>query len=133
MTNNEVSFFVNCKPPTATAQLRRWTTKGKTYQPPKVKQAAAKLQAMFEQNAPKAPFSGAVALTLIWTYPGPRNVVRIKETRPDLDNLSKLAIDALVKANFIVDDALVADFRTRKFTGPIPGVFVRIKKMRPED
>lgn len=130
-----VDFFHEFNPPTATAQQRRHTRTGKTYQPEKVKLAAATLQAIFERHAPPEPFRGPVRLQLAWTYPHPKKTagmgVSCKTTRPDLDNLAKLALDAMTAAKYWEDDAQVVDFHTCKYHGDLPGIAVIVDEVAP--
>jgi len=116
---NPVSFFHEFTPPTATAQTRRHTGKA-TYLPPQARRAAALLQAVFEDHAPDEPFTGPLEVRLIWTFPGVD--IAPKATRPDLDNLAKLALDAATRAGYWKDDAQIIHLITAKFTGPTTGL-----------
>ena len=134
-----IEFFHECKPPTATAQARRHNRSGATYMPPWVKRAMAQLRAIFERYAPTHPIEGPVVVTLAWTYPqtsksrsagkGPKP----KITKPDLDNLAKLALDAATKAGYWHDDAQIVMFTTSKWTGPITGIAFRAEQGSTED
>lgn len=66
-----------------------------------------------------------VSLTLVWPYrKSEKASVRTSGLlyphgrRPDLDNLSKLYTDALVKAGFLQDDGLISTLILAKFWGP---------------
>lgn len=126
-----IEFFHEFNPPTATAQQRRHTTRGRTYQPPNVLKAAATLQAVFERHAPTAPIPGPVRLVLVWTFPQARKAAGMPAVwmvkRPDLDNLAKLAIDAATKAGYWADDCQVADLHTAKFVGELTGLAVCVE------
>ena len=129
-TEKAVEFFHQCTPPTATAQTRRHTGKV-SYLPAATKRAAAMLQAIMEPHAPIEPLGGPLAVVLYWTYPHVRQGQETpvpKTTRPDLDNLAKLALDAMTKAGYWIDDAQVCDFSTMKFTGPLPGIYVMVQE-----
>lgn len=115
-----IEFFHECKPPTATAQARRHNRSGATYMPPGTKRAAAQLRAIFERYAPTHPIEGAVVAKLTWTFSGKRPQPKI--TRPDLDNLGKLALDAATKAGYWHDDAQVFMITTSKWTGQTTGI-----------
>ena len=122
-----MSFFHQFTPPTATAQTRRHTRAGATYLPAGTARAAALLRAVMEPHAPAEPFPGPLRVALLWTWPG--NDVAPKATRPDLDNLAKLALDAMTAAGYWRDDSQVAELTTAKFTGPIPGLAVTVERM----
>lgn len=123
-----IRFFHEFIPPTATAQTRRHTGKS-TYLPAATARAAALLRAVVEPHAPTAPLSGPLSVGLLWTWPG-SDTPTWKTTRPDLDNLAKLALDAMTKAGYWQDDSQVVEFTTAKFTGPIPGLAVTVDKVK---
>ena len=55
--------------------------------------------------------------------------------KPDADNVSKIALDALVLAGVLEDDACVSDAHTRKrYTGAgeLPGVRVTVRRWMPD-
>ena len=116
-----IEFFHECQPPTATAQHRRHNRNGATYQPADARKASAMFQAIFECHAPAVPMRGPLKVGIGWTYRGPVKMagkaVSAKATRPDLDNLAKLVLDAATKAGYWKDDAQVADLQLRKFEG----------------
>lgn len=126
-----VEFFHQFVPPTATAQQRRHTSTGKTYMPASVRRASALLLAVVEQYKPAAPLAGPLSLSLSWTWPG--DEIQPKATRPDLDNLCKLTLDAMTKAGYWHDDAQVCRLDVAKFVGPLPGLSVCLLPFRMED
>lgn len=136
MTTTVIEFFHECQPPRATAQQRRHTRRG-TFLPPAVLRAKAMLQAVFESHAPRMPYNEPVMLTLTWTWAGAgsrQNGLfgrweQPKTTRPDLDNLLKLALDAMTAAGWWADDSLVVRIETAKFTGPYPGIYAKVEVM----
>lgn len=67
--------------------------------------------------------TGPIALTAIVTWPGNAKP-RKKPTRPDLDNVAKLLLDAMTKAGYWHDDAQVVELSLAKYTGPIAGVYI---------
>jgi Holliday junction resolvase RusA-like endonuclease len=120
-----IEFFHHCLPPKATAQQRRHTRAGATYQPANVRLAAATLQAIFEQHKPEKPLAGPVEVTLRWTWPG--KMLAWRTARPDLDNLAKLALDAMTAAGYWHDDSQVACLTLTKCSGPEPGIYCRVE------
>jgi Holliday junction resolvase RusA-like endonuclease len=125
-----IEFFHEFVPPTATAQQRRHTRRG-TYQPANVLKAAATLRAVFERHAPTVPILGPVRLGLVWTFPQARKAAGMPAIwmtkRPDIDNLMKLALDAMTAANYWGDDCQVVDLHTAKFVGEITGLSVCVE------
>lgn len=117
-----IEFFEHFNPPTATAQKRRHTKRG-TYMPADVKRAKALYLAIFKQYSPAKPATGPLGLHIFWTFPG---TDAMKTTRPDLDNLEKLALDAMTQAEWWNDDAQVCRKLTIKMTGSYPGMYVKL-------
>ena len=125
----QVSFFHECTPPTATAQTRRHTGRA-SYLPPATARAQALLRAVMEPHAPPAPLAGPLRVTLLWTWPGEGPAP--KTTRPDLDNLAKLALDAMTWAGYWQDDSQVAELLIAKFVGPVAGLAVTVEPWQQE-
>lgn len=73
---------------------------------------------------------GPLRVSLLWTWPG--DDVAPKTTRPDLDNLAKLALDAMTAAGYWRDDSQVTELLAAKFTGPIPGLAVTVRAWQAE-
>ena len=88
--------------------------------------------AVMERYRPAEPMTGPLRLSLLWTFPGSAAGVVPKVTRPDLDNLAKLALDAMTRSGYWRDDAQVVEFTTAKFAGPIPGMAVTVSRWVPE-
>lgn len=127
-----IEFFHEFVPPTATAQSRRHLRNGHTHPTDEVKRAAALLRAVMEPHAPVFPLTGPLSVGLLWTWPGSEQPAW-KITRPDLDNLAKLALDAMTKTGYWQDDSQVCEFTTAKFTGPIPGLAVTVSEIKKEE
>lgn len=133
----KIEFFHECIPPTATAQQRRHNLSGQTYHPASVRRAKALLVAIFERHAPAETIRGPVRIVLMVTWPHTRESARIaaklkvpavyKDTTPDADNFEKLAWDAMAKAGYFENDSRIADHRTVKFWGDIPGISVHLE------
>lgn len=76
-------------------------------------------------HRPEKPYDFPLEVTIGFEYDylkkhsaSERKQILPKETRPDLDNLEKMVLDALVEAGFMVDDSLVAIKHSHKlFTG----------------
>jgi Holliday junction resolvase RusA-like endonuclease len=54
-----------------------------------------------------------------------------KITRPDLDNLAKLALDAMTKCGYWLDDSQVVRLETAKWFGDLPGIAVTVDEVQP--
>ena len=124
---NGISFFHAFTPPRATAQQRRHCSNGATFLPQRAKVAAATLRAVMEPHRPRKPLEGPLHVLLCWTWPG--KDIAYKTTRPDLDNLAKLALDAATKAGYWRDDAQIAMLTLAKYNGPIPGLAMSVTQM----
>lgn len=53
-----------------------------------------------------------------------------KTTKPDVDNLAKLILDAMTKSRYWKDDNQVAELSISKHWSEIPGVYVLAKEMK---
>lgn len=71
---------------------------------------------------PRAPLAAPIYLDITYVFKG--DCVAWYVQKPDLDNLNKTLIDALVEARFIGDDKGVVGGPTWKLAGPRP--FIRI-------
>ena len=129
-----VQFFHHCIPPKATAQHRRHTRAGRTYQPENALRAAAMFRAIWERYRPARPLVGPLAVVLVFTWPHTKRTKTQaptpKTTRPDCDNLAKLALDAATVAGWWSDDAEIFDLRVAKFYGDMPGIAVTAEEFQ---
>jgi Holliday junction resolvase RusA-like endonuclease len=133
-----MELFIPCTPPKATSQQKGARIVGKHIQFYKKKNVAAAesdLLSMLRPFAPEVPISGPTQLVVIWTFPYRKSerkalvkagVLIPNNTRPDLDNLSKLLTDALVRLRFIEDDGQLYVVTLEKYWGPSPGIRVKI-------
>lgn len=126
-------FFLPMIPPRATAQEHKVTyARGSPgfYDPPKLKDARAKLTAHLAKYVPEEKYTGAVRLTVKWCFPrGRRRDGEYKTTRPDTDNLQKLLKDCMTACGYWTDDALVASEIVEKFWAEIPGIYIKIEEL----
>ena len=109
---------------------------GRAFTPAKTKQAENTFAARAFHHAPAVPISGPLALGLVFALPIPKSWSKKKRSaaqtgellptgRPDLDNLCKLAKDAMNGA-FWLDDSQVTTLEARKTYADIPSTFVSI-------
>ena len=125
-------FFLPMIPPRATAQEHKvGLVRGSPgfYDPPKLKDARAKLTAHLSQHVPKEKYTGAVRLTVKWCFPrGRRRDGEYKTTRPDTDNLQKLLKDCMTRCRFWNDDAQVVRETVEKRWADEPsGIYIEIE------
>lgn len=126
-----VKFFYEAKLPTSTAQQRQFFGNGKSALPASAKKARAFWIALMEKYKPEKPLEGPVQIEVIFTWERKnQKTEEPKITRPDLDNLSKLVLDAMVKAEYFKDDSQVVKLDLQKYWGSIGGVYIKVKEAR---
>lgn len=118
-----IKFTEQFDVPSTTAQQRGHGAHGKTWESPGLKAARAAWQALFERHRPEKPLPGPVAIQVMLCYHRRglgEDQVNPRVVRPDLDNLVKVILDALMAANVILDDAKVCDLHAIKleYGGP---------------
>ena len=135
----ELSFRLDCIPPTATAQQKGVFVRGgkvRFFTKKKVREGENFLAALLSMHAPDAPFSEPVAVKVRWTFPWRKSERKSIVTagnpvphtsRPDLDNLEKALLDVMTRLNFWTDDSLVTEKSTSKWWGPRPGIDIEIR------
>lgn len=135
----ELSFRLDCIPPTATAQQKGVFVRGgkvRFFTKKKVREGENFLAALLSMHAPDVPFSEPVAVKVRWTFPWRKSERKSIVTagnpvphtsRPDLDNLEKALLDVMTRLNFWTDDSLVTEKSTSKWWGPRPGIDIEIR------
>lgn len=125
-----ICFFHECNPPTSTAQQRQFFKKGNALTQA-AKKASATWQAIVEQHKPIQPLTGplTVKIGVSWFKKGLSEVVP-RITKPDVDNLAKLIMDAMTKAGYWQDDNQVCDLRVTKYNSPIGGLAVTVEEAK---
>ena len=110
-----IEFTHACKIPSSTAQQRRMNSRG-GYLAPRTAQAKAFWQALFEKYAPDRPLQGPLSVIVLFYYHRPKgSKSQYKTTRPDLDNLMKMAQDAMMHTGYFKDDSQIALLSLGKF------------------
>jgi Holliday junction resolvase RusA-like endonuclease len=115
-----IEFILNVPMEPVAKGRPRMTKTGHTYTPEKTRSAEGELKfwALKELKGKSLPlFDGPVALSVGFVFPRPKSVKRKwHTTRPDLDNPTKLVLDAL---NGIVwrDDSQICELAARKMYG----------------
>lgn len=140
-----MKFFLECVPPTTTAQGKRAvaTPSGVRFFKSKQMQSAVEfLTALLCPHRPEEPIKGPVRLEIVAVWPYNKKDQSTKEKRldcengglvwhdirPDLDNWHKELQDLLVKLRFIEDDSKVVKLVPAKVRGPVPGIVVIIER-----
>ena len=114
----KIEFVERFDIPSATAQQRGHGAHGRTWASPGLQAARAAWRALFEKYRPERPLSGAISVTMVLYYHrmGTGAGKRFpKTTRPDIDNVVKVVLDALMAAGIIADDAAVFNVNAWKF------------------
>tara|TARA_R110000824_G_scaffold42788_3_gene125544 strand:- start:585 stop:1040 length:456 start_codon:yes stop_codon:yes gene_type:complete len=106
----------------------RVTVRGRqahAYLPKKTKAYLDTCTAVLRSQWKEEPYAGPVAVYLIFVHPRPLRLLRkrdpagriFKASKPDLDNLTKMANDIIVRAGVIVDDNQIVLIEARDFYG----------------
>lgn len=136
----KLAVFIPCVPPKTTAQQKGAFVLGgkvKFYTTKKVAQAGNDLCSLLAPHRPSLPFEGPLIIDIVMVYPWRKT--ESKRTRlsgclpipvkPDVDNLTKMFMDALTRCAFWTDDSLVSDLRIRKVWGDSTGIALRIEEI----
>ena len=134
------NHWVDCSPPRTTKQHARVVKlksgRSRCFQPARVTAAQENVLALFLPYAPSTPFVGPLRVKLELVYPWRKNEPkknrkssrRWKNSRPDLDNLAKLILDALTP-KFFIDDSQVCAMSYTKQWGDQPGIGLSIPRL----
>lgn len=121
-----ISFKVPGEPETATAQQKGVRVKRsrtgkfypKFYEKPEVKEAKERLYWRLNDFTPTEPIEGPIELFITWCFARgskPKRVIdTFKDTRPDLDNMSKSIIDCMTDLGYWKDDGQIARLHLEK-------------------
>ena len=107
------------------------------YQPKRVTDNAKALILLAAQHAPKEPMEGPLRLTVTFEFPWRASESKKrresgpmwKDTRPDVDNLTKQLADALESAGFFTNDAQIAYLEVCKLFGFAGRTLVEIEEL----
>src|SRR5579872_6433541 len=127
--------------PTAKGRPRATVRGGfaRLYTDAKTRRAEETFAAVACRFAPSVPLQGPLSVSFVFTMPAPASWPKWKTSRidevqhvstPDLDNICKLALDALNNTGaFWRDDAQVCELLARKRYGLVPGTYVAIDEL----
>lgn len=128
-----MKFFLECVPPTATAQEHQVKIiHGRPffYDPQKLKEAKALLRMNLRKFRPEKQFEGALELHAMWLFPKGKSHKhgQWRITRPDTDNLQKMLKDCMTAELFWKDDAQVArEICEKKWSAEPVGIEIEIR------
>lgn len=134
--------FIECMPPRTTHQSGNTILKTKdgryfVGKNAKGKKVASELVFLFAVHKPSVPFTKPVQALIRWVYPWRGMDTRKNKemgvlpctTRPDCDNLAKGACDAMQKAGWFKDDAIIYDLRVQKLFGDVAGIEITMAEL----
>lgn len=133
--NTMIKLWLPCNPPTATAQQKKITRMGKTYDPPNVKAATEFLAGLLAPYAPKEPLTGPVVERVRFVFPWrpseSKKVVKAGVnvpiiTKPDCDNMVKRLNDILERLRFFENDSQIYSMTIEKYRGSSPGIMINL-------
>lgn len=130
-------FFLPMKPPTKTFQDKVVRFYGHTpgigysYEAEQIKE---KFKGMVYKYVPDEPFDGPLRIVLKWLFPlieGSHDG-QWKTTKPDVDNLPKMIVDAMTSVGFWKDDNVIASLICEKFWAEKTGIYIQIQKLEEQ-
>ncbi len=132
-----IPYFVEPKQGDRVQVVQRGSRVWAHHHPKKKVAKNAKALALFcARHRPEEPMAGPIRLTLVFLYPWRaseplknRHGEKLKDTKPDLDNLEKQITDVLERSGFFSDDAKIACKASRKAWTDQGSTFVRIEQM----
>jgi Holliday junction resolvase RusA-like endonuclease len=139
-----IDFFIPCNPPKSTAQGSSRIMKRRDgsqfvgrFANSKATKAKSSLLTLLHPHRPETPLEGPLRLEVEWEYPWRKSEPKKNkalgfkpcDTRPDVDNLSKMLLDAMTTAGFWNDDGQVAHLSFYKSWSDKPGIGIRIVKL----
>ena len=133
----KVEFRLEIDPPTATAQekqVRVICGHPQFYEKPAAKEAKKLLIAELTKYKPEQPLQGPIRLCVDWFFPK-RKIdkfigIKLKDTKPDTDNLQKGLKDCMTKVGFWKDDAQVAlEHVVKWWTSGTPGIQITVEEL----
>lgn len=146
----DFAFELDLAPPTKTAQQKGERAvigeDGKPfvihYKRAEIKRIEAALCEALRPHAPPAPLAGPLGVSFALYFPATQqNAARMKragvalvrrQTKPDLDNSLKSALDCMTRERFWSDDSAVALLHAEKFeTVGKPRIAVRVRELAP--
>lgn len=131
------------EPPTVTSQMKRVQViagKPRFFPHARYQAAEKKILTQLAPHRPDEPFEEPVHVIVRLSFPYRKSEPKKNRvpggiphtSRPDVDNLSKIWLDCLVKAGFLRDDSLVWSFWIAKRWTATPGVEITIETLQEQ-
>lgn len=125
-----LTIWMPGEPPRSTAQQQLITRSGRVVPGKKVTAAKQVLEGRLAAHVPAEPFTGPLAVAMVWCWSRSGKMpIAWKTTRPDIDNIAKLLLDAMTRLRYWEDDATVAQLSVTKIWNPEPGIKITIRKL----
>ena len=133
-----LDFFLPGEPPTITAQEKGLSTMRRgyrvvpiAYETPEVKNVRRLFQWQLSGHRPAKEMKGPIRLVTVWTWKATKahKAGTYRDTKPDSDNIIKLFKDAMADIGYFENDSRVADERTIKRWGTVPGIRVIVEEI----
>jgi len=136
----ELSFFIPCLPPKATAQQKGVFIAGgkpRFFKKKAQQQAENSFLALFQPHRPIHPIEGPLDLSVVLSFPWRKSEKKsIRKsfttmpisTRPDLDNLFKAIADVMGTLGFWLDDGQISTLVLKKQYSNHPGIAVVLRR-----
>lgn len=136
-----LAFVIRCNPPKSTAQASARILKRKDgtqfigrFADSKARHTQDTLIALLQPHVPDTPMVGPLTLDVAWIYPFRKSEPKCTrqrgcipcDTRPDIDNLTKLLLDTMTRVGFWTDDAQIYWLSFAKYWGVEPGIQIAI-------
>lgn len=136
-----ISFFIDCIPPTVTAQQKgAFAMPGggiRFFKKAKVKQAEQMLWALLQPYRPAEPLDGPLTLVVHFTFPWRKSETKKRlamfalmpiDVRPDVDNVAKALCDVMTTLGFWKDDSQLSSLCLHKAYGDRAGISVNLTR-----
>jgi len=144
-----IEKFIDCFPPTATAQhkshrvfeKKEGGTKLVFFEAGKVKAARAELTNLLRPFAPEVPLRGPLQLVVVWTFYWSKGEEAHRESgkipedwrlltaRPDGDNLAKMFKDVMQALGYYANDSHVSVETFVRGRGDRPGIHFALREL----
>lgn len=137
----KVEFRLEIDPPTATAQekqVRVVCGHPQFYEKPAAKEAKKLLVTELMKYKPEEPLHGPLRLSVDWFFQKRKADkfigIKLKDTKPDTDNLQKGLKDCMTNVGFWKDDAQVAVEHVSKWwTSGKTGILITVEELEEPD
>lgn len=105
----------------------------RTYTPKATKDWEESMRYQAIDDRPQAPLDGPLAAHLVFRLPRPKSAKKrlAPHTKPDLDNLTKAALDALEGIWYTTDSRIVTQLAEKVYTDGVPHVDITIWEVAP--